>query len=214
MAVTLTHLAGLAEELPSSAPWALGVRGGTIGLGAEAVWPAAEWCTLRLAAHGGRFDLDERIRDVRYGVDLKFANAGLLADVHAPQGSFRFTAGLVYNANEWSAYARPERATRIGGLTFSPSEIGTIRGEADVSPLVGYAGIGFGNPWVGGRWTITLDLGVWWLPTSPHVRLTADGTASGWWLFQEALKQEERDLAAQLPRWWPVVMLGVVFRFG
>lgn len=192
----------------------MGVRGGTIGLGGELAWAAAEWCTLRLAAHGGRFDHEERIRDVRYGVDLAFANAGVLADVHAPDAAFRVTLGLFHSADEWSGRARPERPTRIGGLTFSPEQIGTIRAETGTPSTAAYAGIGFGNPFMGGRWTITLDLGVWWFVARPDVRLTADGTAAGFWLFEEALKEEERSIADWLPRWWPVVMLGVSYRFG
>ncbi len=203
-----------AEDAAAPARWAVGARGGTIGVGGEVAWAAADGLTLRLVAHGGQFDHDERIRDVRYGVDLGFANAGLLADVHAPDASFRVTLGVFHSADEWSGRARPERPTRIGGLTFSPADIGTIRAEADTPTTVAYAGIGFGNPFRGGQWTVTMDVGVWWFLARPEVRLTADGRAAGFWLFEEALEEEERRIADWLPRWWPVLMLGISYRFG
>lgn len=194
--------------------WAAGLRGGTIGLGGELAWGVAEWCTMRLSAHRGFFEHEERIRDVHYGVELDFANASLLADLHAPEASFRLTVGVVHSADEWSGRAQPARPTRIGGFTFLPEEIGTIRAEAEVPSSAAYLGVGFGNPFVGRRWTVTLDLGVWFFVDRPDVRLSSDGTAAGIWLFDEALEREERELADHLPRWWPVVMLGISYRFG
>ncbi|MCX7819246.1 MAG: hypothetical protein N2652_08570 [Kiritimatiellae bacterium] len=205
-----------ALRLPAAEPrgWAAGVRAGTIGLGGEVAWAAADWSTLRLVGHGGRLELEDRIGDVEYGAELDFANVGILADLHAPQAAFRITLGYFYHANEWVGRARPSRSVRLGGIRFSPAEIGTLRAEAEVPASAGYAGVGFGNPFAGGRWTVTLDVGAWWFFSEPDVRLSGDGTASGLWVFREALREEERQIAEELPQWWPVLMLGVVYRFG
>ncbi len=211
------HLAAAAEVARTGgadSSFALGARLGTLGVGGEAAVRAADWLTLRLMGHGVDLSYQDTIRDVDFEVNFGGANGGVVLDLHAPGGAFHLSAGLFYNGNTWDVTATPRRPTRIGDLMFEPAQIGTLRGEADVDPLAVYVGIGFGNPLTGpGRFTVSLDLGVWWFLSEPDVRLTADGTLASHPLFQRQLAIERDEIQDRMIQVWPVLSLGLAFRF-
>ena len=193
---------------------ALGIRAGTLGLGPELSVPMASWCTVRVLGHGGTISITRRIHHIEYGADVQFANIGAMVDLHAPHSYFHGSVGVFYNANEWTGRATPDRPVRIGGIRFQPDEVGRLRADVATPEAGVYTGIGFGNPVAPGvRWCVSLDLGVWWFPEPPVARLSADGTLAGYDLFQAALRQEERDVNDELIHWWPVVSLGISYRF-
>lgn len=193
---------------------AAGLRLGTLGLGAEYAIGLGDFVNLRAVGHLGGFSVWGDFSDVEYDVAVDFRNIGLILDLHAAQGGFRWSAGVFYNGNEYEGTATPTANTEIGGMTFTPRQIGTIRGNADTDELAYYAGIGFGNPVSrDGRWTVTLDLGVYILASDPEMDLSADGTASSNPIFQAQLAAEEEDVEEDLPRWWPVIAFGISYRF-
>lgn len=193
---------------------AVGLRLGTLGLGAEYAVGLGDYVNLRAVGHLGGFSVWGDFSDVEYDVAVDFRNIGLILDFHAAQGGFRWSAGVFYNGNEYEGTATPTANTDIGGMTFTPRQIGTIRGDADTDELAYYAGIGFGNPVSrDGRWTVTLDLGVYILASAPTMDLTADGTASSNPIFQAQLAAEADDVEEDLPRWWPVIAFGISYRF-
>ncbi|MBM4155525.1 MAG: hypothetical protein FJ221_10930 [Lentisphaerae bacterium] len=195
-------------------PQAVGLRLGTLGLGAEYAVGLGDYVNLRAVGHLGGFSVWGDFSDVEYDVAVDFRNIGLILDFHVAQGGFRWSAGVFYNGNEYEGTATPTANTEIGGMTFTPRQIGTIRGDADTDELAYYAGIGFGNPVSrDGRWTVTLDLGVYILASDPTMDLTADGTASSNPIFQAQLAEEADDVGDDLPRWWPVIAFGISYRF-
>ena len=195
---------------------ALGVSVGTLGIGGDLVQGLGDQFNLRLNGNGGRYSYKSTQRDVKYDVDLDLANAGLLLDWHPAGGEFRFTIGGFYNGNELSGEATPAKDTKIGDVEFTPAEIGTLHAKADFASAAGYAGIGFGNAVrPGGRWTVMFDLGALFY-REPDFSLTSDGLASGIPLFQQELKKEQQKIRNDYVRqatWYPVVSLGLVFRF-
>lgn len=195
-------------------PLAVGLRLGTLGAGAEVAVGLGDYVNLRAVGHMGGFSLFGSFSDVDYDVAVDFTNVGLILDLHAADGGFRWSAGIFYNGNDYDGTATPLGPTTIGGVQFSPSQIGTITGEIQTDSMAYYFGVGFGNPVSrDGRWTVTLDLGVWLLASDPTIELTADGSASGSAEFQRELEEEELEVEDELIRWWPVIALGISYRF-
>jgi hypothetical protein len=102
-------------------------------------------------------------------------------------------------------------------LTF---DLGTLRGTATVDPVGPYVGLGFGNPFQGGRWGFTLDLGVvdYGEPdidlvavTQIPIGLIPGGQAA----LDRALDEEEEALQDEVDgyRYLPVISLGFTYSF-
>ena len=214
-AVAVAILMAAAPARPDGgAAMAVGARLGTLGLGAEFAVGLGDYVNLRTVGHLGGFSVWGDFSDVEYDVEVDFRNIGLILDLHSAQGGFRWSAGVFYNGNEYDGTATPTANTTIGGISFTPQQIGTITGNIDTDELAYYAGIGFGNPVSrDGRWTVMLDLGVYILASDPEIDLSADGTASSHPIFQSQLEIEEEDVEDELPRWWPVISFGISYRF-
>lgn len=195
-------------------PLAVGLRLGTLGVGAEVATGLGDYVNLRAVGHMGGFSVFGNFSDIEYNVAVDFANVGLILDLHAADGGFRWSAGIFYNGNDYDGTAKPLTSTTIGGISFTPAQIGTISGDITTDDVAYYFGVGFGNPVSrDGRWTVTLDLGVWVLASAPQIDLTADGTAAGFGAFQRELEKEEQEVEDELIRWWPVIALGISYRF-
>lgn len=193
---------------------AVGLRLGTLGVGAELAVGLGDYVNLRTVGHVGGFSVWGDFSDIEYDVEVDLANIGLIVDLHAAQGGFRWSAGVFYNGNEYGGTATPTASTDIGGMRFTPQQIGVITGTVDQDRIAYYAGIGFGNPVTrDGRWTVTLDLGVYFLGSDPELELTSNGTLASNPIFQAELQAEEDDVEDELPRWWPVIALGISYRF-
>jgi len=193
---------------------ALGLRAGTLGIGAELTAGVGDYVNLRLLGHLGTFDYSDTYSDVDYNINLEFANAGLVLDIHIPDGGFRISGGIFYNGNDYAGTATPFENQTIGDFSFTPAEIGTLNADVSTDEIAYYVGIGFGNPLgANGHWTVTLDLGVWIFPSAPELDLTADGTASSNPFFQMELQKEEQEIEDDLIQWWPVLSLGISYRF-
>ncbi len=175
----------------------------------------ADHLNLRAMGHLGEFGVVGTLSDIEYDVDVELQNAGLVLDLYpAALGSFRLSAGIFYNGNDYRGTATPLHDVTIGDVSFTPEQIGTISGRVVADDTAYYAGIGFGNPFSGdGRWTVTLDMGVWFTANSPDLVLTSDGTFASEPLFQNELKKEEEKAEDSLIQWWPVVTLGISYRF-
>lgn len=193
---------------------ALGLKGGTTGLGLEATYNVAPWLNFRASGAGfpysGSFEQDGN----SYSVDARLASASLLADWHPFSGSFRISAGGLLNFNQ------------IEGEATGPLEIddtnytGSLKASVDFNTVAPYLGLGWGNAFRGGRLTFMTDFGVIYAG-SPKVNLDADvpglNTPQADQLeidvaAEEASLQSELD-GIQLLQFYPVVSLGLSYRF-
>lgn len=196
---------------------ALGLKAGTLGLGAELTIGIIEEA-LNLRAGGNYLHLrfSGKIKDVDYGVDLNMASVPVLLDYHPFFNNFRITGGVMYNHNRPSLDANLNKAQKIGDHEYTPEEIGTLTGRVAFNRFAPYAGIGFGNA-VGGpatSWNFVFDLGILFQGI-PGISLTADGTKSGDPIFQADLAKEEDNVQdeANKFRFYPVLAIGVSYQF-
>jgi len=195
--------------------WAIGVKGGTLGLGGELTTDIVPGLNLRGGVQWFNLDFDAEFEDIDYSVDADLLNPLLLLDWYPFGGSFRLSGGVLFNQSEVDLRATPSEPVQIGGTTYLPSEVGTLRGRSDFNPVVPYVGIGWGNAvGRGKRLGLAIDLGVAFIG-SPGVNLSATGPLASDPTFRAHLAQEEEDIEDDLSdfKFYPVLSLTLYYCF-
>ncbi len=204
---------------------ALGVKGGTLGLGAEATFKLHEKVNVR-AVLNTFTETDTFTEDgINYTGEMKLGTYGLTADWHPFNGAFRLSAGIMSNGNEFNLVADCKQVCDIDGsqYTSDPANPGQVMAVIDFKSMSPYAGIGWGNAMSGGKWYVGADLGVLFQGT-PQAALTASGVfrnqlnipvSSSSPVFQAQLQNEETLLQDEMSSYdmYPVLNLSVGYRF-
>jgi hypothetical protein len=158
--------------------------------------------------------------DVDFGFKLGMQSYDALLDWFPFEGSFRLTAGMVYNANKITANGRPNIAGRylINGHSYDAGNVGNLKGSITFPSVVPYLGFGFGNTSsANSRWTFFSDTGIL-LNSAPSAKVrTSNCTAS-----PTVCADLDRDLgelnnslndAFRLFKIYPIVRIGIAYRF-
>lgn len=195
--------------------WAIGAKAGTLGLGGDLTTDILPGLNLRGGVQWLSLNLDAEFEDIDYSVDVDFLNPLLLLDWYPFGGSFRLSGGVLFNQSDVNLRATPSAPVQIGGTTYTPAEVGTLRGQSDFNPIAPYVGIGWGNV-VGRskRLGLAMDLGVAFIG-SPGVNLSANGLLASDPTFQAHLAQEEEDIEDDLSdfKFYPVLSLTLYYCF-
>ena len=193
--------------------FAVSGKGGTLGFGGELTAGLATDINARVGVNGLDFDFDDQeIEDVTYKVGVDLSSVSALVDWYIFDDPFHLTGGFINMNNKINLDARPTNSVEIGDNTYTPAEIGTLTGKAEIDGLSPYLGIGWGNPMQSNRrWGFTMDLGVAFTD-SPDVSLSATGMAAG---LPEDIEIERRKIEDDLDfiRIYPVFSLGLFIRF-
>jgi hypothetical protein len=213
IAFALTLAAAVSASAPARAAAqtaGIGIRAGTLGLGAD----IAVALTERVVARGGigvsPIDPDATFSEIDVTAELPtWYNAGL--DFYL-NGAVRLGAGVLLKPSDPTLRGVFTQDQEIGGQTFTPQEIGTLIGVINSRGPAPYVLIGFGKHTTPGT-GLYVDFGVA-LMGEPQFELDARGgtlnSQSG--AFRDALDREaqefEDDAAAYL-RFWPILNLGL-----
>lgn len=192
---------------------AVELKGGTLGGGVEVNYAVSPKFTVGLGLNKFSRSFTETADDIDYDADLNLQTIALLASFHPFEGAFRITAGAMSNGNELSMTATPTANTDIGDVTYTPAEIGTLKGTVDFNAMAPYLGLGWGKSPEKG-FGLTLDIGVLF-QGAPKVDFSANGTLAGDPTFQSELKKEEANAEDDIKDFtaYPVVSLGLNYRF-
>lgn len=202
----------------------VGASAGSLGFGADAVFPVAEWISVRGGAslRGIEVDLTGRFTE-RIGLE-----EGLTATLTVPGGSFRIGADLDLGLARigagllfWSESPKVEVATRpdvsfgIGGVQYNGEQVTSMTGTLEGSGRAYFALLGFGSP-SGHGLGLFADLGVI-VRSGVALRMSATGRDEviGTEDFEDDLAREAQDIEEGLGSfidYWPLVVLGV--RYG
>jgi hypothetical protein len=125
--------------------FSVGVTGGTLGIGPELGYRFSNSIGLRGNATFLNFSHSFNTNGLRYDGRAKLNSAGAMIDVYPFAGGFRLSAGGRYNGNKARAVATPNSNTSVGGQTFTPAQIGTLRGRADVRNWAPALSLGYGG---------------------------------------------------------------------
>lgn len=194
---------------------AIAVKAGTLGLGGDLTTNLIPQVNLRAGLQWLDFGFIAPLGDVDYDLKLKFLNPLVLIDWYPFDGPFRISGGVLFNGSEIRLRAKPGEAVEIDDVTYTPAELGSLRGDVEWRSVAPYVGIGWGNALgEGGRWGIATDFGVAFTG-SPSISLSATGPISGDPTFQTRLAEEERDIQDELDAFkiYPVLSVSLFFRF-
>lgn len=205
MVAPLLVLGGL--PAPGASQISLAPKVGTLGLGADLGLAFGSFITLRAGYGTVPTELDADISDVSYEADLPDVIL-LGVDLHPGGGGFRVSGGVLIQTDDVILDATPSEELDLGDNTYSPSEIGTLRGVGTTDSAFPFAMIGFGHH--GGRgFGVFLDLGIGFM--RPDIVLTANGSGGEDLVADLVLEKEE--LEDDL-RFWPIVQVGVTLGLG
>ena len=190
---------------------ALGLKVGSLGIGLDLTARVNNWVSIRgtFSRYDFRRTSNESGND--YEGDFELGGYGVLCDVFPMRGNFRITGGLLKNRNNLELTSTPSSPIAIGGSTYPPGVVGTLHGNVRFRPEAPYLGIGYGSaarPGLPVRFV--LDAGV-----MSQGRGEASLSSSSGLIAPGDMESERRQIEDEAGkyRFWPVIALGVSFRF-
>jgi hypothetical protein len=194
--------------------FALGAKAGTLGLGLEGTFRLNDRFNVRGGINGYSRRINETESDIPYHADVNLKSFGLFFDVHPFAGVFRVTAGFINNGNKLHLDATPTSNVNIGGASHTPAEIGTLTGDIKFKSGAPYLGIGWGNATgPGSPLTFTAEIGAMFQGKANVSLNSTGGTQSNNPTLQSQLRQEEQDVSNDIGKIYPVISLGLAYRF-
>ncbi|MBM4382086.1 MAG: hypothetical protein FJ091_01830 [Deltaproteobacteria bacterium] len=123
----------------------LGLTGGTLGVGPEVSLRPLEGLGLRGNLTWLGFKLTEDVDDIAYDGDVDLFSVGAMADWYPFDGGLCISAGVRWNGNDLGVSARPANDVTIGGVTYTPAEIGRLTGTVDANAVAPVVTAGWGG---------------------------------------------------------------------
>jgi len=216
-------LLAAAVTLPALAQTSVSVGAGTLGAGVQVGHAFSPGFDGRLGIAGWTVSGRHAVAGIDYDVRAELRTAQLFADWHPGASPFRLTGGVLYDATRLTGTSvEPASGVyRIGGIDVPARLVGRLRGRVDFPTLAPYAGLGWGRAAGGGRWGISVDLGVAY-QGHPRVTLTPlipagspilqiPGALS---VLDLAIAREEKDAETRIARYsvYPVLTVGLTYR--
>lgn len=220
LTATLFYLPTAAQETaaPASAPasansekpmhrFGIGLHGGLVGGGFDLGYQINPLLGLRAKYSLLPFEIKDQTvtfsgQNLLVNANINLNHADLILDFYPFKNAIRLSAGLGFFAgNEIMLNAAFTDSTKLGEITFSPEDIGSLGMQWKLNDLNPYIGLGFGRAAPKGRIGLGLDMGAYYIgPPKPEilatgmVKRTSEETAT----LQENLKDY---------KWMPVFSL-------
>ncbi|MEM6413435.1 MAG: hypothetical protein AAF720_02125 [Pseudomonadota bacterium] len=196
--------------------FAVGVYGGTLGIGGDVQARATDWLVFRAGGHVFDLNIDEEYDDIDYDANVNLSNAFLTADFHPFENGFLLSTGLIIGPKTISLSATPTETIQIGDEEFTPAEVGTLTGEVSARGAAPFLGLGFDNAVTrGSRVGISFLLGVGFTG-APEAELLAEGGIlenDEDFLTQLEIEVENLEDDVDNFRFFPVARLGITVGF-
>ncbi|MEM8770635.1 MAG: hypothetical protein AAGD92_03190 [Pseudomonadota bacterium] len=196
--------------------FAVGVYGGTLGVGGDVQFRATDRLVLRAGGHFLEFNIDGNYDGVDYDADVNGSNFFATLDVHPFANGWFVSGGVVLGDKSVDLVGAPDGPVEIGDLVFTPDQVGDLIGRADVNSAAPFVGLGWDNAVTSdGRVGFSILLGAAFTG-DPDVDLTSEGgLLSDQPLFQEQLAIEEENLRDELDDFsvYPVGRIGLTVSF-
>ena len=126
-AILLASPAAALAQVPG--PVAVGAQVGTPGLGANIQFALNDVIVLRGGYDVLQWDRDDSYQDVDYNAEIDFKSPGAFVDLHPFRNSFFVSGGAYFGERGVDLDATPTRDVRIGGVTFTPAQVGRLDGR-------------------------------------------------------------------------------------
>jgi hypothetical protein len=219
--------AALAAALALAAPYpgvataaevAFGAVGSTLGVGGEVGYGLGRFLAVRTGAYAYNYTADSAHGGIEYDAQLDLASAGAYLDWHPFAGTFRLSAGWLFNNNELTGTGRPgaDGNYAIGDASFTPAQVGKLTSTGEFRSSAPFLGVGWRFGGRDGRGVaLSLDAGVVFQGVLDMRLQSRGGSLSEDPDFRAALAAEEAELQAEVAGYdlFPVVTLGLGYRF-
>lgn len=193
-----------------------GVHASTLGLGAEFNFTANPYLVVRFDYnYYNDYSYNTTKDDINYDAHLHLQNYGAALDWHPMAGVFLLSLGVFRDNNHIDAVAQPSPVYVINGHSYPTSLIGQLDGHITFNTLAPYLGIGW-NTLGSTDKGLGFEFGVGvFYQGSPKVSLQASGPIASVPGASQDVQAEQARLQDQWNsyRYYPVVNLGLVFRF-
>jgi hypothetical protein len=213
--ITAAVLPLLALPGLASADTSLGLRGGTLGGGAELSYALSQRAAVRLNADGYTRKQTSTQADIDYDMKLKLQTASLLGDLFPFANNFRVSLGAMFNGNKFSLKGQPTGPGYvINGNPYGAAEVGSLEAAVKFRKASPYFGIGYGRPIKSGL-SLIFDAGIMF-QGSPRSKIDVNcGTTARCAQLQSDAKAEESSLDDSLHKfkYYPVISLGLAYTF-
>lgn len=211
--------AALLSSLPAAAEEgrvAVGVSGGTYGIGPELAYRFSEHAGVRVSAGFFSRNHSDDIDDIDYDTKVKLNSVGAALDWYPAGGGFRVSLGGRANNNKIHLRGTPSTNVEIGDVTYSPAQVGTLTGTVEgAHSFAPTLTVGYGGKLAPG-FTLGFELGVM-AQGSPKIKnlQASGGTLSSNTAFLAELEQERQQAEDDVDNFklWPVVQLQFLYRF-
>ena len=194
---------------------AIGPTVSTLGIGGEIPIRLNRSFVLRLGGNYLSYGINKDMGDLNYDLKIDFASAGVSLDFHPFRNGLLISGGYFWNNNHIALAATPAQDAVIGGMTFTPAEIGTMKGELNFGKFAPFLGIGYDSTfYTEGALSFSLRFGAF-LINDATVSLTADGMSAMDPTFLAELRAEEQNLQNDVNDFgiYPVISIGIKYRF-
>jgi hypothetical protein len=209
-------LAGTARAEAPLSEVAFGPVIGTPGIGIQVsapLWPKYLNITSGFTAFG--YTYHATTDGQGYRAKIKLGGVPVYLSAFPFGSNFHLDAGIFINNNRISLNARPStgRTYTFNRHVYSVGDLGMVSGGTQFNRVAPYFGIGWGDPFIGSKWTFTANAGVI-LEGGVDARLTAaneaavSGAAADIAVAQHMLNSKVGFLTA-----FPVVDVGLTYRF-
>jgi len=190
------------------------VLGGTLGAGVGAAYPFNSWAGVHADVEGFGLSHSFNVSGSEYDGHLSLKQGGLYLDLFPFSSSgFRVTGGALFNGDELTAHAVPNADGNYKiGNDYVPAIGAAPSATARFPSVMPYLGVGYGHKPVSKGFGFMCDLGVAY--GRPHVSYFVPAIYSQL-TTQANIDQEQQNITNQVEkyRWYPVVQLGVTYRF-
>jgi hypothetical protein len=194
---------------------ALGFTGGTLGVGPELSVRPLEGLGLRGNLTWLGFKATADVDDISYDGDVELFSLGAMADWYPFDGGLRISAGVRWNGNDLGVSARPANDVTIGGVTYTPAEIGRLTGTVDANAVAPLVTVGWGGRLRSG-FTIAAEAGFAYQGALKISNLRARGglLEADPGLLADLEDEEERiENEVKSYKYLPVAQIVLVYRF-
>lgn len=212
LAVVATAAPALAQDAGSRFTAALSA--GTLGIGPEVGYRASDMFGARVNATFLGFGADFDSDDITYDGKLKLKSYGFMADLYPMGGHFRVSAGARINKNRVRVSATPTTSVEVGETTYTPTQIGTLRGRAEVKDFAPALTLGWSGSNQSG-FMFGFDAGVLFQGRVRIREFTSSGTLGSNTRFRADLDEERRELQDDIDDYkvYPIAQFTVGWRF-
>lgn len=213
-----TYQANAQSSTASSSDTKLGIGlgVGTTGATIEAKFAPNNFIALRGSFNYLEFSTEEEYDGITYDGDLDLTTFGGFVDIAPFKNGFVLSGGAFLGDKTFNLLATPSSSVQIGDQSFTPSEVGTLTGQAELKSFSPYAGLGYDGFIAGSKsWSFNARAGVMFTG-SPQVDLVSvDGLLSNDPTLRAELDAEIAAIEEEADeyKYYPVVAIGLTRRF-